>query len=525
MSERARREAPALALLLAVYLGWGLLYVHRTSFLAGAQRVYCLWDDGMISMTYARNLAQGHGLVWNAGEEPVQGYTNLGVTLAMAALHRLPVSIERTSLLFQLANLALLGATALLSWRLGRRALGLDADAALAAALALALCAPLALWSLQGADTAFVAAWLLLALGALAGERASAVRFWWIAPGIALRSDAFVLYLALWGATLLDAPGRRARALHGAAAFAAVFGATLLFGWLAYGDALPNTYYLKATGMPRMRMLARGVAQLGYWLPGLAALALAGLAAARRPRNPTALRALALVAAALAYHVWVGGDWVRRSGGRHLVPVLPPLLLLAVAGVAPLLARLRARRALLPAVAAALSLLLDPVVTAREWLDPRTPTLFRHYNARNHAFATYLRDFTHPSTRVAVHWAGVIPYFSHRPAVDVLGKSDRHIAHLSTDEFKPGHSKFDWDYVVSERRPDVLDAASRGLEFRADLLRDYWWVRTRREGYAWLDFYLRRESRAWLSDPEAVLADAPLRAPAPAGHEPDPEPQ
>ena len=43
-----------------------------------------LQDDAFISFRYARNLATGHGLVWNPGER-VEGYTNFLWTLLMAA--------------------------------------------------------------------------------------------------------------------------------------------------------------------------------------------------------------------------------------------------------------------------------------------------------------------------------------------------------------------------------------------------------------------------------------------------------
>ena len=35
------------------------------SFDVDGERVFCLWDDAMISMTYARNLVEGHGLTWS----------------------------------------------------------------------------------------------------------------------------------------------------------------------------------------------------------------------------------------------------------------------------------------------------------------------------------------------------------------------------------------------------------------------------------------------------------------------------
>ena len=41
-------------------------------------------DDAYISFRYARNLIEGHGLVYNPGER-VEGYTNLVWTLFIAA--------------------------------------------------------------------------------------------------------------------------------------------------------------------------------------------------------------------------------------------------------------------------------------------------------------------------------------------------------------------------------------------------------------------------------------------------------
>ena len=41
-------------------------------------------DDAYISLRYARNLVEGHGLVWNPGEA-VEGYSNLAWVLVAAA--------------------------------------------------------------------------------------------------------------------------------------------------------------------------------------------------------------------------------------------------------------------------------------------------------------------------------------------------------------------------------------------------------------------------------------------------------
>ena len=56
---------------------------------------FSLFDDAMIAMRYARNMAEGHGLVWNNGEY-IEGYTNFLWTLWMAIIHLLPVPESRT---------------------------------------------------------------------------------------------------------------------------------------------------------------------------------------------------------------------------------------------------------------------------------------------------------------------------------------------------------------------------------------------------------------------------------------------
>src|SRR5215475_4173315 len=105
MTERTARVA--LLAITLLFVLWGLLYIYRTSTLVGGTRLFLLWDDGMISMRYARNLAEGHGLTWNPDGERVQGISNLGLTLAMALIHLLPVDLWRTSLVFQLLSLGL----------------------------------------------------------------------------------------------------------------------------------------------------------------------------------------------------------------------------------------------------------------------------------------------------------------------------------------------------------------------------------------------------------------------------------
>jgi len=483
------------ALVLALVLGGQLLlgahYISRTALFDGDTRVFVLWDDAMISMRYARNLALGHGLVWNPGEAPVQGFSNLGVTLAMAAVHALGLPRASAALGVQLLALgALLGTAALCARNV--REVSRNAWAGVGAALALLLCAPHQIYALQGSDTSFVA--LLLTAG-----HAQLIRGWlrerrWaigaFAPllvAVVVRPDASLFVVTALAVVLLfpDARGRTVVAWP-AIGFVALWTGLVAFSLAYYGDPLPNTYYLKAGGTPRLAMWASGLDQLGFVAPGLLpALALAGVALvaapsvqpdAVPPTRPLLLLLAGSMAAAAGYHVWVGGDWIREYGSRHLVQLLPTTFSLAAIGAAWIAERIGGRAApgLALLLAAAPGAAANPLLPAREWFQPATPTLFYRENQMNFLRSRFLESATRSDASIAVHWAGIGPYFADRTSLDVLGRSDRHIARMQVERFVPGHSKWDWDYVLEIRQPDLIDFESRNLRdhprFRSDYL-------------------------------------------------------
>jgi hypothetical protein len=77
-----------------------------------------------------------------------------------------------------------------------------------------------------------------------------------------------------------------------------------------------------------------------------------------------------------------------------------------------------------------------------------------------------LRDLTDSQARIAVTWAGALPYFADRESVDILGKNDPVIAHQPMHltarglarwvAFHPGHLKWDYNYSIGALQPDVI---------------------------------------------------------------------
>jgi len=310
-------------------------------------------DDAFISFRYARNLVDGLGLVYNAGER-VEGFTNLLWTLWVAVGLRLGFAAEGW------ANFWGLGcylATIVLLWVRHRTDARVWTDGRFVlpvAVLGAALSFDWAIWAVSGMETALVT--LLLTAAFVAAARALSTdegggRWWLLAgafSGLAAltRPDgllpAYIIGLAslAWGR-----PRWRAALL-----FALAFGILWLpaTAWRVdyYGDFFPNTYYAKSAWLPwyEQGWHYAGLFFKRYW-PLLAGpvllLAAAVVGFARRGRKPAESPRVALhgraVVLALAialtytwYVVRVGGDFMFA---RMLIPALPFYLLLLEYGL------------------------------------------------------------------------------------------------------------------------------------------------------------------------------------------------
>ena len=114
MSYRRSFEFSALVLL---FVYWTIV-ILRLSFTIAGDRYFALLDDQMISMRYARHIADGFGAVWNVGEPSVEGFTNPIWTLVMALVHLAHVPPSHTSLVIELVSAVTLSATLLTCLRL-----------------------------------------------------------------------------------------------------------------------------------------------------------------------------------------------------------------------------------------------------------------------------------------------------------------------------------------------------------------------------------------------------------------------
>jgi hypothetical protein len=412
----------------------------------GGVRYWWLVDDAMISMRYGRNLAEGSGLVWNAGER-VEGYTNLLWTLFMALVHLTPLPDSKTSLVVLLANVAIAAATVPLVARLvGLLGGGVWATGAALAAYVLG--ANTAYFATSGLETSLLGFLLVLCVCRILEEssagRPRASTYLIIGVLGLVRADAVVPTGLVCGASLVLNQDKKRVAYYCLLALAPLI-ASEIFRILYYGEPLPNTAYLKATNWDGKYAAGwRYVSNFArtYVLPCILVAVGVGLSGSR-----TRLTLGCVLLFYAAYVVYVGGDMFPSF--RFFVPVIPVLSALAFVAVQDLPTPAVHRLAI-----GALCLLSVPSLV---WAYPSllSPSSLESGDVQ---IGLYLKENTPPDAVVADTAAGSVFYFSRRTGVDLLGKMDPYIARQApaSNGMLPGHNKFDYSYSLDERQPDYV---------------------------------------------------------------------
>jgi hypothetical protein len=355
-----------------VALGFYTVFVARTSTVVDGKRYFPLFDDAMISLTYARNLARGHGLVWNAGGARVEGITNPLWTAVMAVPQVLHVPESWTGLVVAAIAAGILLGCGRLAYALVR-ALAPDVPVAATAATWLVLfCYPLVFWSLRGMEVALLtlcalaAAILALRVAAAPNTRDQRLLALVCAVGVLTRIDftVFVVPIAAYLFCQRPAADRMRVAGRFTAVMAGVLVAQEIVRRVYYHAWVPNTYTLKVGNTAVSDRLARGILATGFTATVTCSVifVFAVWCVARR-RNPAFVLVSALALAPFLYTIWVGGDaweWMRYPD-RYLVPGVVMLICLACIGVCDFVEHLRhggQRRALVGGILGLLGVLV-----------------------------------------------------------------------------------------------------------------------------------------------------------------------
>lgn len=333
MSERTRRTTMLFAL--------GMFVSLAASF------YQFIVDDVYISLRYARNLAQGHGLVFNTdGSAAVEGYTNFLWVLLEAPLFlfSLPDNLILHSI--RIAGILFGAGVIYYTYQLARL-LTNDSRTAILATLFLAAVPEFSFWSVGGLETSMYMFWMMLGLYRFVIEWRRNIPHTWsfvvfflmalsrpeglfFAGGVLLLST--LLCIKQWSSDNAAAKKLLINIAFGAAVFGVLYSLYFLWRYNYYGLPFPNTFYAKkirSAGyfIHRVRQVS------DFFVPLFPFFAFATLGYLHLSKQKVKERLLlaGLLLLLIAFCFAARNEWM--PGFRYEVPFIPLLMIFFAAGI------------------------------------------------------------------------------------------------------------------------------------------------------------------------------------------------
>jgi arabinofuranosyltransferase len=479
LREQAGWIAGALVLLLV-----GAINLFRSLSPGVARRVYialtvalalgaCAWalhlgwvgDDAFITFRYVRNFVQGQGLVYNSGER-VEGYTDFLWVILLAPFAALGADLPLASIFLTLTCLCgTLGMTAYLVRRVSPEPARLGFSLA---AVVLGLNYIIASYGTSGLETMLGALLVLLAVER-AERRAALTAGLYAILATMTHPDHAIFYVAL-GLTFLLSPDRWRLSVRFALPFVLLYLPYFAWRWSYYGDFFPNTYYAKSADALYFRQGFRYLLISGFSTGLFVALPAAIFGMIRFRRTMLARFTAIATPLYLTYVAKIGGDFML---GRLLVPLLPPVFIMAELGIRALgTSRRRWVNALgvaalgLFCTAAVPVRLIKPGEKYRYLADERTFYPIGKYRpfsldviywqwgeAFNEVFARLTRK-----PNLAMGSLGIIGYQTSLRIIDNYGLVHRGVAHTKIrTRGRPGHEKLIGPGMLVQTDADLSD--------------------------------------------------------------------
>ncbi|MCS6994422.1 MAG: hypothetical protein NZP74_11385 [Anaerolineales bacterium] len=483
------RDYYPLIVLIGILFGFAIYavrYIRATSFVIEGTRYYNLFDDAMISMRYAWNLAHGNGLVWNTGER-VEGFSNPLWVFFMAFWHLLPLSQPEISLAMQISGGVFLSLNLVIIYKIIRQ----FTDDLLSIGTALTMTAfygPLNIWGLLGTEvsvlTFLVSFSVLITLFLAHNTHYRYLLYFLLGFSTLIRIDMVVTAVLIVGFLVFtDRQKWHSHLGWGISVLAFVLvGQTLLRYWY-YEEWLPNTYTLKITGFSSTLRIARGIwvlFELAWQMNWV--LFLLPLAVLLFRQDKSIWLLLLVFVGQIVYSTYVGGDaWEHRGGANRFISIAIPLWFtlfgMTVASIRKSVEKSMQFKSWGIRASYVVALILvgfsiwnvnflkADYRSIERWLLQRKP-LYVESHEKYIRTALILNRITQPGTKIAVIAAGTIPYYlPDRYFIDLLGKTDKIIAQqpikspislAGLADIRPGHMKWDYAHSIGTLRPDVI---------------------------------------------------------------------
>jgi len=360
-------------------------------------------DDAFITFRYAEHFADGHGMVFNVGDEPVEGYSNFLWLLLLAALYKLGLPTYLCAKLFGVLLTALAGGIWFWHYRH-------DESPWAWLAGTLYLVAPItAFWAVSGLELGLYSC--ALAGGLTAFRRRSYWSLPWLAIMVLSRPEGFVIgFVMIIVAVAVEYfRGEWHSRYVLANALTLVFATALImiFRLVVFGYIFPNTYYAKSGGVEYG--FATLLEMLTYFLP-LSGLFLAGIVVVIRDRLHDKTLTLAVSLFVVQAIISSLVDPVMNFNFRYLAPFLPLFILVG----ALVVSRYNTRLLKAVLVVAGLSLLTPYAAVTATIANEKTVM-----SAQEDLIAWI--DGLPPDAVISITDIGRIPYYTDKRYHDIWG--------------------------------------------------------------------------------------------------------
>ncbi len=521
-----------IALLLAFIL-YGAWFIYRTSFFIGGKHYFCLFDDAMISMSYAKNLLNGYGLNWAKFGNPVEGYTHplwvffmvvTSLFVKSDSLRSLPIQL--LSLFFLVLNLIYIRKLLVEHYTVSNK------NYYLPAVILTAFYYPLVNWSLQGMESGFQSFLIVSSLyyfyNFYTGKYYDLIKLSiLLSLSLLLRMDMvlFVSLLAVYCAFIIVKNNKKINLKYILISLGIVVIPNILylgFRFLYFKDFLPNTYYLKMYGYPTIPRIMRGLSVfIDFLRPLFVPLLLILAYISKNIRRLHIQIPFFVTVIYFAYSIYVGGDaWEDYSIGanRFEVIVIPLIFILLSSFLYDLYLWLDSIRKpfkikedllvnlnfyLTFLISAWFFITFNGLADSAKWkekwqnLTVLNPPLYVLYNKDAVLRTLEMNRRTDKNAVVAVVGAGIPGFFGKFKLADVLGYSDSYIAkkrvpleytEINYLSILPGHMKFDYEYLMKELKVDVF----MGICCTSDpVVSEQFYTLVSKYGYVYKDYWVK----------------------------------
>lgn len=460
-------------------------------FILHAIHLQVVAEDAFITFQFARHLANGEGIVWNAGEAPVEGYTNFLWLILSALLIKSGVDVS-----FYAQSIGVLASfvTLIYTYRYGRNLFHLPSGYALLPCLLLTFSGPFAAWAGSGMETNLFGMFLIagcyyFAAGVMLDSYKSLIAcFLMLLLGTLTRPEGFMVFVLLAALGTLFS-GLRTRTtwkwyILALSIYAIPFLIYFFWRYSYFGYLLPNTFYAKTGG--GVYQYLRGIKYSGFfffhflfpltpifflfaWEQGIRGATL--IVKARsilqnlKDHINVYIASLVIIFYTL-YIVYVGGDYMAMY--RFFVPILPffyiligPVIYMLFMRIAGTGTKMILATGLI-GFAIGMTVLQSTPIEAKLFRKPQFMhgtyqgiQIERWHVARYKVIADFFREYKQgPEESLALGPIGVISYYSDMTIYSMYGIVDPYIAHkpmTGIGQVLAGHEKHDIPYILSRR--------------------------------------------------------------------------